>query len=430
MRQPTIYCVMAKVLGCAVPPLIAAFSFCEKIGTLKADAQSRRLRRSIIWQSHPQFEFFYSPFMTRRHRRIEVDMGPNEIARISNNSHVVTAGCSDRACGGIFVADTTTESEIAFPVFYTAIVLIAARFCTKRGIIFVGLGCIGLIFLSDILTIDVSPSQAGIANTAISVVAIAATTYLAAKIEAEKETAYQARSQLAHVVRVTALGEMTTSIAHQINQPLAAMAVHSNACLNWLDAEPPNLDEARKNITRIAQDADRANEIIVQVRNLTKGSPPERAWLQINEIIHSTIGFLDREIQEHQISLQTGLADNVPAVQGDRVQLQQVVINLLLNAIEAVNKNSSGPRQLVIRCAQRDPKNVLITIQDTGAGFALETPSVFSMRLYDKQNGMGMGLAISRSIVKSHGGRIWATPNDPTGAAFHFTLPAGGKMHA
>ena len=220
---------------------------------------------------------------------------------------------------GIFVADTTTESEIAFPVFYTAIVLIAARFCTKRGIIFVGLGCIGLILLSDILTIDVSPSQAGIANTAISVVAIAATTYLAAKIQAEKETAYQARSQLAHVVRVTTLGEMTTSIAHQINQPLAAMAVHSNACLNWLEAEPPNLDEARKNITRIAQDADRANEIIVQVRNLTKGSPPERAWLQINEIIHSTIGFLDREIQEHQISLQTGLADNVPAVQGDRV---------------------------------------------------------------------------------------------------------------
>ena len=137
---------------------------------------------------------------------------------------------------GIFVADTTTESEIAFPVFYTAIVLIAARFCTKRGIIFVGLGCIGLILLSDILTIDVTPSQAGIANTAISVVAIAATTYLAAKIQAEKETAYQARSQLAHVVRVTTLGEMTTSIAHQINQPLAAMAVHSNACLNWLEA--------------------------------------------------------------------------------------------------------------------------------------------------------------------------------------------------
>jgi C4-dicarboxylate-specific signal transduction histidine kinase len=332
---------------------------------------------------------------------------------------------------GIFVADTTTESEIAFPVFYTAIVLIAARFCTKRGIIFVGLGCIGLILLSDILTIDISPSQAGIANTAISVVAIAATTYLAAKIQTEKETAYQARSQLAHFVRVTTLGEMTTSIAHQINQPLAAMAVHSNACLNWLEAEPPNLDEARKNITRIAQDADRANEIIVQVRNLTKGSPPERAWLQINEIIHSTIGFLDREIQEHQISLQTGLADNVPAVQGDRVQLQQVVMNLLLNAIEAVNQNSLGPRLLVIRCAQRDPKNVLITVQDTGAGFALEdTDRLFDAFYTTKQNGMGMGLAISRSIVESHGGRIWATPNDPTGAAFHFTLPAGGKMHA
>lgn len=332
---------------------------------------------------------------------------------------------------GIFIADTITELEIAFPVFYTVIVLIAARFCTKRGIIFVGVGCIGLIFLSDVLTIAVSPSQAGIANTAISAVAIAATTYLAAKIQTEKETTYQARSQLAHVMRVTTVGEMATSIAHQINQPLAAMAVHSNACLNWLDAEPPNLDEARKNITRIAEDADRANEVIVQVRNLTKGSPPEKAWLRINEIILSTVGFLDREIQRYHISLQTGLSDNVPAVQGDQVQLQQVVLNLLLNAIEAVHQTSFGPRQLVIRSVQRDPKSVLITVQDTGAGFALED----SERLFDafyttKQDGMGMGLAISRSIVELHGGRIWATSNTPTGAAFHFTLPAGGKMHA
>jgi C4-dicarboxylate-specific signal transduction histidine kinase len=232
-------------------------------------------------------------------------------------------------------------------------------------------------------------------------------------------------------MRVTTVGEMATSIAHQINQPLAAMAVHSNACLNWLDAEPPNLDEARKNIIRIAEDADRANEVIVQVRNLTKGSPPEKAWLRINEIILSTVGFLDREIQRYHISLQTGLSDNVPAVQGDRVQLQQVVLNLLLNAIEAVHQTSFGPRQLVIRSVQRDPKSVLITVQDTGAGFALED----SERLFDafyttKQDGMGMGLAISRSIVESHGGRIWATSNTPTGAAFHFTLPAGGKMHA
>jgi signal transduction histidine kinase len=383
-------------------------------------------------KSSPVRVFLQSVYDKGEARKSKVDMG----ARMKFHEYQITATSllptvAIALAAGIFIADTITESEIAFPVFYTAIVLIAARFCTKRGIIFVGLGCIGLILLSDILTIDVSPSQAGIANTAISVVAIAAATYLAAKIEAERETAYQARSQLAHVVRVTTLGEMTTSIAHQINQPLTAMAVHSNACLNWLDAEPPNLDEARKNITRIAQDADRANEIIVQVRNLTKGSPPEKAWLQIDEIIHSTIGFLDREIQEHQISLQTGLADNVPAVQGDPVQLQQVVLNLLLNAIEAVNQTSLGPRQLVIRCAQRDPKNVLVTVQDTGAGFALEE----SERLFDafyttKQNGMGMGLAISRSIVESHGGRIWATPNNPTGAAFHFTLPAGGKMHA
>src|SRR5215467_1073979 len=185
----------------------------------------------------------------------------------------------------IFVADTVTELEIACPVFYTAVVLIAARFCKKRGVIFVGLGCIALTLLSDLLMLDGTPSKDGVINSCISLAAIAATTYLVVKIEMEKEATFEARSQLAHVARVTTLGGMTANIAHEVNQPLTAVLVNGNACLHWLDAEPPDLNEARKNITNIVRDAHRASEIVVQVRDLTKGLPPASDWLNVNEIV-------------------------------------------------------------------------------------------------------------------------------------------------
>ncbi|MGB6348756.1 MAG: ATP-binding protein [Pseudolabrys sp.] len=333
---------------------------------------------------------------------------------------IVLAAC-------IFIADTITNLEIAFPAFYTAIILIAARFCKKRGIALVGAGCIALTLLSDILTINAVPSQAGFINTIISLSVIAATTYLALKIETEKEETYGARSQLAHIARVTTLGEMATSIAHQINQPLAAMEINGNACMHWLDAKPPNLGEARRNLVRIVEDAARASEIIVQVRNLTKGSPPERNSLDINEIILSTLVLVDREIQQNQISLQTHLSKDVPAIQGDRVQLQQVILNLLLNAIDAINSVPAGSRTLVISSASNDPKSVRISIQDSGVGFAPENlDRLFDAFYTTKRDGMGMGLAISRSIVETHGGRIWATPAAPNGAIFQFTLSARG----
>jgi len=332
---------------------------------------------------------------------------------------IVLAAC-------IFVADTITKLEIAFPAFYTAIILIAARFCKKRGIVLVGAGCIALTLLSDVLTIEAAPSQAGFINTMISLLVIAATTYLALQIEMEKEETYGARSQLAHIVRVTTLGEMATSIAHQINQPLAAMEINGNACMHWLDAKPPNLDEARRNLVRIVEDAARASEIIVQVRNLTKGSPPERHSLDINEIILSTLVLIDREVQQNQISLQTHLSNDMPTIQGDRVQLQQVILNLLLNAIDAINSAPAGSRTLVISSASNDPKSVRISIQDSGAGFAPENlDRLFDAFYTTKRDGMGMGLAISRSIVETHGGRIWATPAAPNGAIFQFTLPIG-----
>ena len=329
----------------------------------------------------------------------------------------------------IFIADTVTDLEIAFPAFYTVIVLIAVRFCKKRGVVLVGVGCIALTLLSDLVTIDVPPSQAGIINTCISLLAIAATTYLALKIEMEKEATFEARSQLAHIARVTTLGEMTATIAHEVNQPLTAVLINGNACLHWLDAEPPDLNEARKNIANIVRDANRASGIVVQVRDLTKGLPPENDWLRVNELILATTLLIDREIQRNQISMQTQLSDDEPLIQGDRVQLQQVLLNLLLNAIEALSSVSIGSRHLVIASAKKDLKSVLVSVYDSGKGF----PSNDLDRLFDpfystKSDGMGMGLTISRSIVESHGGRIWATPNSPCGAVFQFTLPIDSRL--
>ena len=329
----------------------------------------------------------------------------------------------------IFIADTVTDLEIAFPAFYTVIVLIAVRFCKKRGVVLVGVGCIALTLLSDLVTIDVPPSQAGIINTCISLLAIAATTYLALKIEMEKEVTFEARSQLAHIARVTTLGEMTATIAHEVNQPLTAVLINGNACLHWLDAEPPDLNEARKNIANIVRDANRASGIVVQVRDLTKGLPPENDWLRVNELILATTLLIDREIQRNQISMQTQLSDDEPLIQGDRVQLQQVLLNLLLNAIEALSSVSIGSRHLVIATTKKDLKSVLVSVYDSGNGF----PSNDLDRLFDpfystKSDGMGMGLTISRSIVESHGGRIWATPNSPCGAVFQFTLPIDSTL--
>jgi signal transduction histidine kinase len=332
---------------------------------------------------------------------------------------------------GIFVADTITDLEIAFPVFYTAVVLLSVSFCRRNGVVFVGVGCIALTLLSDLLTANTGVSQAGVINTAVSLLAITSTTFLAVKIQSEKVAAFEARSQLAHVVRVTTLGELAASIAHEVNQPLAAAVINGNACLEWLAAHPPNFDEARQAIERLVKDAHRASHIIAQVRALTKGSIPEKGPLDINETILATVTLIDGEIQRSQVSLHTQLSSDVPMVDGDRVQLQQVILNLILNAIEAMNLVDTGPRNLIVRSAKSDSNDVVISVQDSGAGFAPESRDrLFNAFYTTKAGGMGMGLAISRSIIENHSGRIWAAPNPPRGAVFEFTLPIGRALNA
>lgn len=327
--------------------------------------------------------------------------------------------------GTIFVVDTVTDLELAVPAFYTAVVLLSVRFCNRRGVFLIGLGCIGLTLLSDFLTSGTASTEAGVINTGISLLAIASTTYLALKIEAERIRAYEALSQLARVGRVTIMGEFTAAIAHEVNQPLAATITNGNACLRWLAGEPPNLDEARQAVTRLIRDANRASEIITQVRALTKSAAPMDEWVHINDLIRATLDLIDSEILHNHIVLRMELSDDVPLLRGARVQLQQVILNLVLNAREAMNKTPEGPRALTINTA-KDRKGALVAITDTGTGIAPENRDrVFNAFFTSKPDGMGMGLAISRSIIEAHGGRIWATANSPRGAVFQFSLPTG-----
>jgi signal transduction histidine kinase len=324
----------------------------------------------------------------------------------------------------IFVTDTLTNLELAVPAFYTAVVLMSVRFCKRRGVILVGLGCIALTLLSDYLTASTATTEAGVVNTGISLSAIATTVYLGLRIESARAAAFEAQSQLAHVMRVTTLGELTASIAHEVNQPLAAVVINGNAGQRWLADSPPNLDEARLALGRIVKDANRASDVVARVRALTKSAPREREWLSLNDIILGTAALAESEIAQNRVVLQTRLAADLPPVLGDRVQLQQVILNLILNAIEAINLNPEGARELVLSSTHDNSTEVNIAVRDSGAGLPPDQlDRVFDAFYTTKPEGMGMGLTISRSIVEAHGGRIWATPHSPNGAIVQFTVP-------
>ena len=325
----------------------------------------------------------------------------------------------------IFIVDTVTDLEIAVAVFYVAVVLMSLSFCRRRGVVLVSAGCMALTVISYFLTPTGSP-HSGFVNCMISLSAIAATTYLGLKIKSVEVAALEARAHLAHVGRLTALGELTASIAHEVNQPLAAVVTSGNACLRWLDGQTPNLNKARQSVERIVKDANRASEVVGRVRSLAKRTPPEKDWLNINETILEIIALTRGEIEQNHISLRTQLSDDLPLILGDRVQLQQVLLNLILNGIEAVSAVSGGPREVLITSTKEPSNGVQIAIRDFGIGLEpAKVDHVFDAFHTTKLGGMGIGLTISRSIIEAHGGRIWATPNGSRGAVFQFTLPSG-----
>jgi PAS domain S-box-containing protein len=237
-----------------------------------------------------------------------------------------------------------------------------------------------------------------------------------------EEALRKTQAELAHVARVATLGEMSASIAHEINQPLASVVTSASACLRWLDAQ--KLEEARRSASRAMAEGHRASEIIGRIRALAKKAPPQKDWLDINETIYEVIALARSEIQRNGVALETELSEHVPVILADRIELQQVILNLVMNAIEAMGTVTDRPREMVIRSSAQESDKVLVAVQDSGIGIDSQNlDKIFDTFYTTKPQGMGMGLAISRSIVENHGGRLWATVNAPRGAVFQFVLP-------
>jgi C4-dicarboxylate-specific signal transduction histidine kinase len=225
------------------------------------------------------------------------------------------------------------------------------------------------------------------------------------------------------MARVKTVGELTASIAHEINQPLTAVVADANACRRMLDSDAPDMREVRQAVVDIAENGTRASEVIKRVRALLKKATPEKSRIDINEIIEAVVMLAKTEADKQHIAIHTALASGRPFVWGDKVELQQVVLNLLVNGIEAMVPVSDRPRVLQITSQLGESGEVNVSVQDSGIGFRPEQMgSIFETFFTTKQGGMGMGLPISRSIVEAHGGKLWATPNRAGGATFQFTL--------
>jgi PAS domain S-box-containing protein len=241
--------------------------------------------------------------------------------------------------------------------------------------------------------------------------------------QAEEEL-QKTQAELAHIARVTTMGELTSSIAHEVNQPLAAIVTNGNACLRWLSNNPPNVEEARQTVTRMVNDGHRASEVVGRIRAFFRKTAPEKVRVNINQLIEDVIAMVPAELRRNRVRVRTELANDLPRVAGDQIQLQQVLLNLIINAIEAMS-TVSGPRELLIKSRRYESGSVFVGVQDSGVGFDEQNAAqLFNAFFTTKPHGLGMGLSISRTTIEAYGGRLWATANDGGGATFQFTLPA------
>jgi signal transduction histidine kinase len=329
--------------------------------------------------------------------------------------------------GAIFLVDTITPLEIAFAVFYVAVVLISMGFLHQRGVIAVAAGCIALTIVSYAMTKSGSP-HSGLINCAISISVIVFTTYLGLRSVSAEVAAAEARAQLVRMSRVMTLGELTASIAHEVNQPLTAVVSSGDAGLRWLAADPPNLDRVRRAIERMIRDANRASQVIGRVKTLARGAPAQSVRMDVNAVIREVLALVRNDLTRNGVVLSTELADDLPSVTIDPVQLQQVILNLVVNAVDALSGVSGRSKELLVATSAVDAGQVRVTVRDTGVGLANnQIDQVFDAFYTSKDGGMGIGLAISRTIVEAHGGRVWATRNSGPGSTFQFTLPASAR---
>jgi len=240
-----------------------------------------------------------------------------------------------------------------------------------------------------------------------------------------EEAFLKVQMQLAHANRVATMGQLSASITHEVKQPIGAAVANALAALRFLARRPPELEEVRETLEAIVEAGHRAGEIVDRIRGLIKKAPPRKECLDINAGIREVIELTRGESVQNGISMQADLADGLPLIEGDRVQLQQVILNLIVNAVEAMSGASDGTRELLVSSRKADPDGVLVGVRDSGPGLAPETfEHVFDAFYTTKPGGLGMGLSICRSIIEAHGGRLWASANLPRGASFQFALPA------
>ncbi|WP_431081322.1 sensor histidine kinase [Pseudomonas thivervalensis] len=325
---------------------------------------------------------------------------------------------------GIAAIDTVTDLEIAVGVFQIAVVLIAVRILPARAVAGVAVICMALTIVSYRLT-RFGDTEAGLINMLISLAAIAGTTYLALRLSAAVRTVHQTRAHLAHIARINMLGELAASIAHEVNQPLAAVATSGGACLRWMATEPPNLPKARQAVERIIADTHRASDIIARLRGMARHQAPTKQWLNVADTVNAALRLMAGELNEQNITLRVQVQDGLPPMLADEVQIQQVILNLAMNAVDAMRQVDVDQRILQFQVTLESPQQLLFAVSDQGSGLsASERERVFDAFYSTKPDGMGMGLAISRSIIEAHDGRIWVASHSPSGSTFHFTLPA------
>jgi NO-binding membrane sensor protein with MHYT domain/two-component sensor histidine kinase len=277
-------------------------------------------------------------------------------------------------------------------------------------------------------SLDQTTLALAVAGITFVILAFASIVSLSERKRAE-EALRKARADLAHINRVTTMGELTASLAHEVNQPIAAAVTNANACLRWLTSDPPNLEEARASALSIVKDGMRAAEIISRIRLLFEKGTPQRELVDVNEIIREMIVLLRGEVMRHSISVRAELAADLPQVMGDRVQLQQVMMNLITNSIDAM-KDVDGTRVIAIKSQRAEHEQLMVCVSDTGVGLPpQQADQIFNAFFTTKPHGTGMGLSISRSIVESHSGRLWAVENSSRGTSFHVILPTKVEAH-